>query len=498
MDDTLDHGGAEEHHEGTSASSAGTVSVDWEGLDLASIYSTSIEPEGTNVRILMLPMVEGVSVSPYREEAGGFNWVQVNMMDPSRLPAKLLAVAPSSDHVGCCITYGGADYILYLNPSNDCVILRNNSWDRVVVELSGESGVIVEMRSSITLEPSTWAINSISGICLVQFKILSLKTWRITSSSAREAASEGESPDNPLLTLERGEIITIGAGNSSYQLTYEEPIPDRQFSSVWRGQHSKMPGKIVAAKVIKPDSSQRDATIDAAESFLHENSIHSFLGAHPAIIPYLGCDARFHTIYTEHVDAKSLLYHVKDDQNKFNGNAVSARRILGDMASALSFLHKRGVVHGDVKLGNIIFDPVRGAVLGDFNHSFKEEDPLNSRGSPWYLPPEYLRDSNSRGPASDMWALGIVLLWALHYIPMPDQQGGWDIADLHPCGPVRETNKTVHGSMTNWLNRVLEAKFRLRDKGGEIETAVGTLLQQNRARRSDAETLEQLLAQSNL
>jgi serine/threonine protein kinase len=39
------------------------------------------------------------------------------------------------------------------------------------------------------------------------------------------------------------------------------------------------------------------------------------------------------------------------------------------MASALAFFHRNGITHNDIKPGNILFSPARGAVLIDFGLS---------------------------------------------------------------------------------------------------------------------------------
>ncbi|TGJ79852.1 hypothetical protein E0Z10_g8917 [Xylaria hypoxylon] len=503
---------------GTPAPGEQLQNVNWKGLDLSSI-----EPQGSHVRILMLPMTEGVSISPYGGQASCYNWVQVGMMDPGSMPAKLLAVVPTSDQVGCCITYGDARYIMYFDPSDDRLIFRNKYRDQVdIAQLYGGNMITVEGKGSATLKPSEWVIMSASSGFLVEFKLLRRKTWNITASFSakrsveeptvlpkkarlsaklsviRAATLEGASSNNPLLTLERGEVINVGAGNDSYQLTREAPIADHQCSSVWQGKHSEIPGKAVVTKVIKAGSRQKDATVQSAEVWLREVSIHSSIGHHYAIVPYLGCDARFHCIYTEHVDAEALIYHVKPGTNEFNGNGVRTWRVLGDIASALSFLHGNNIVHGDVRLDNILFNPVRGATLIDFNLSFKEGHPLKGVGAPWYLPPEYLQDHNLRGVASDMWGLGVVMLWLLGHVPMPEGETGWRIADLHPDGPIQEVHMEAQKAMEKWLNVIRGARLDLKRREEEIAIVVETLVEEEQDHRPEAKSLVQQLAKCNL
>ncbi|HEV8481369.1 MAG TPA: protein kinase [Candidatus Eisenbacteria bacterium] len=90
------------------------------------------------------------------------------------------------------------------------------------------------------------------------------------------------------------------------------------------------------------------------------------------------------------------------------------------IASALAHAHERGVVHRDLKSANVMITPEGDAKVLDFGlarqlavageHS--AELTLTGEGTvvgtPGYLAPEVLRGEKS-GPASDLWALGVVL-----------------------------------------------------------------------------------------
>ena len=97
--------------------------------------------------------------------------------------------------------------------------------------------------------------------------------------------------------------------------------------------------------------------------------------------------------------------------------AAAVRRIGGQMASALAYVHARGIVHRDVKPANILLDTSGAAVLADFGIArLTGGTQLTSTGvtvgTAAYLSPEQVR-GREVGPAADVYALGLVLLEAL-------------------------------------------------------------------------------------
>lgn len=212
----------------------------------------------------------------------------------------------------------------------------------------------------------------------------------------------------------------------------------------------------------------------------------------------LGSDARFQSIYTEYVDAKSLVRLRQPASDTFTGNASDVRRILADMASALDFVHSSRIVHNDVKPANILYSPARGAVLIDFGLSFVVGRPPTSGGSPWYLPPEFLHNWRSRGPLADMWALGVVTLWLLGRIPLPEKTTGWLIADIHPSSPGTQSHMKAMETMSYWLNQVKVARSKLNEEAGSLTYVVKDLLAPKLKERINAETLNKRMTKEGL
>lgn len=81
-------------------------------------------------------------------------------------------------------------------------------------------------------------------------------------------------------------------------------------------------------------------------------------------------------------------------------------------------------------------------------------------GSPWYIPPEY-KQSGKRGPPGDIFALGVVILFLLRLIPLPELQSlplRWHIPHLRMVGPgaLKAADK-----MNQWLEIVERATYKL-------------------------------------
>jgi len=96
-----------------------------------------------------------------------------------------------------------------------------------------------------------------------------------------------------------------------------------------------------------------------------------------------------------------------------------ALKIFYNVVEVVVRLHKKNIVHRDLKLGNIILDKeTKEVTLTNFGLgkllSSENEQLKDQRGSPAYISPDVISGKPYVGKPSDMWALGVVLYTMLY------------------------------------------------------------------------------------
>jgi formylglycine-generating enzyme required for sulfatase activity len=164
----------------------------------------------------------------------------------------------------------------------------------------------------------------------------------------------------------------------------------------------------VAIKV--PDSKLVDRTEDA-EDYLTEARAVANLD-HPNIVPVhdVGSAEDFPCfIVSKFIDGTDLATRLKQ-------SGLSLREtveLVAKVADALHHAHMQGLVHRDIKPGNILLDKSGKPFLADFGLALREQDLGKGpryAGTPAYMSPEQARGEGHRVDCrSDIFSLGIVL-----------------------------------------------------------------------------------------
>jgi beta-lactam-binding protein with PASTA domain len=164
----------------------------------------------------------------------------------------------------------------------------------------------------------------------------------------------------------------------------------------------------VAVKVLSPGFAT-DPTFIAR--FRREAQSAASLN-HPNIVAVYdwGEDGGNYFIVMEYVAGRTLREVLREYSRL---PALEAARIAAEIADALSFAHRNGVVHRDIKPGNVLLTPAGQVKVTDFGIARAEQnDDLTKTGSVMgtatYFSPEQAQGLDLDGRA-DVYALGVVL-----------------------------------------------------------------------------------------
>ena len=110
-----------------------------------------------------------------------------------------------------------------------------------------------------------------------------------------------------------------------------------------------------------------------------------------------------------------------------------AQKLFAQLISGVDYLHKKHIVHRDLKLENLLLDKHRNIIITDFgfaNRFDKEQSDLmaTSCGSPCYAAPELVVSEGLYvGSAVDIWSCGVILYAMLSgYLPYDDDPANPD------------------------------------------------------------------------
>ena len=178
-------------------------------------------------------------------------------------------------------------------------------------------------------------------------------------------------------------------------------------ASVYRARQSRV-GRDVAIKIIRPD---RADTVDFAQRFEREARLIASL-SHPNIVKLFDYGREAHIVYLvmELVSGGSLEQKIKAGPLTL----TTVERVLAQLASALDYAHKEGVLHRDLKPSNVLLDAHGNAVLTDFgiakllNESTSVTKDGQLVGTPTYMAPELWHGGAATAQA-DVYALGAIL-----------------------------------------------------------------------------------------
>ncbi len=178
-------------------------------------------------------------------------------------------------------------------------------------------------------------------------------------------------------------------------------------------------GREVAIKAIHfdgvRDSSERE---DLIRRFLQEGRAAGKLN-HPNIVTIheVGREGDLTYIVMQHIQGRSL-QHVLDSGRVFE--PVEVDRLMIPLLRAVSYAHQNGVIHRDIKPGNILLDNDGVPHLVDFGVAKTAASTLTlagmALGTPGYISPEQLQGQTADA-RSDVFSLGV-----LYYVLLTNKE----------------------------------------------------------------------------
>src|SRR5690242_21780852 len=198
-----------------------------------------------------------------------------------------------------------------------------------------------------------------------------------------------------------------GALSGHYRL--EDEIGAGGMATVYLA-HDLRHDRRVAVKVLRPEL----AAVIGAERFLAEIKLTANL-QHPHILPLFDSGEAEGFLYyvMPYVEGESLRDRLSREKQLPVDEAV---RLAVEVASALDYAHRHGVVHRDIKPENILLHDGR-ALVADFGIALAASKAGGNRmtetgmslGTPHYMSPEQAMGEREITPRSDVYALGVVL-----------------------------------------------------------------------------------------
>lgn len=189
---------------------------------------------------------------------------------------------------------------------------------------------------------------------------------------------------------------------------------------VYKAEHSIM-GRVVAVKILP----QSKSTPEAVASFSREIRTQAQLDHENLVRAFdAGSDRKVHFLVTEYVPGTDLRRLIRRD-GRLSMSAAAA--IISQAARGLGYAHGRGLIHRDVKPGNLLVTPEQHCKVSDLGlagyfHDSEQTDIHGGKvvGTADYLAPEQITSPDRPTPLSDVYSLGCTLYYAVTgKVPFP-------------------------------------------------------------------------------
>jgi tRNA A-37 threonylcarbamoyl transferase component Bud32 len=256
-------------------------------------------------------------------------------------------------------------------------------------------------------------------------------------------------------------------------MTFAQPFQDYEIldrvgagamGTVFKSRHKRL-NRIVALKVLKPSLARDVRYVDRLR---REARIVASLN-HPNIVTGydLGEEGGYHYFVMEFVEGKSLR-GLLVEWGMFAEEYV--QRVARQVAQALDHAYQRGVIHRDIKPGNILIDERGDVKLTDMGLAKGPADLTLTRdgatvGTPQYISPEQARNPQDVDVRSDLYSLGATLYHMATGVPpfRGDTMAELLTKVLHDAPtPPNELNPALSEGLSLVIRKLLAKDLRVR------------------------------------
>jgi serine/threonine-protein kinase len=183
----------------------------------------------------------------------------------------------------------------------------------------------------------------------------------------------------------------------------------------------------VALKIVREESRMPGDDEALRQELLHARSV-----SHPNVcrVHDLAPSKYGPILVMEYITGQTLHTHIRRKKAQGGYTADEFRRLASEIAAGVAAIHAQGLVHGDLKPGNVMVTSTPDGGLGkaivlDFGFA-KERARVSARrpgappdgGTPNYMAPERIR-SGGASPEDDVYALGLTL-WEMWTCRVPE------------------------------------------------------------------------------
>jgi serine/threonine-protein kinase len=270
-------------------------------------------------------------------------------------------------------------------------------------------------------------------------------------------------------------VIGIGA-TLNERFTLEKQLGQGGMGTVYRATDQVL-GRSVAIKFLKELGSEQDADKIRLEAQILARLVHDNI-------------VRLY----DFAESEGSCFLVMEE---VNGSSFAQRwqalplhdrlRICGEVAEALDYAHFQGVIHRDVKPGNVLLTAADDAKLSDFGLSLfscdRSDQSGTIRGTPYYMSPEQAQ-GKSLDHRTDLYSVGVMLYeCATGDVPFKGDMLSLIGQHVHAAPPApRVKNPEIWSTLDSLILSLLEKNRTKRPASGSL-VALALFEEAERARR---------------